>query len=197
MRLPVPRRAGFVLIWVLMTVAMLAILAAVLAPAVASMVDRNRALAAAASLRQITAGIVAFENVVHSAAGASTKNYPGGVSQLAIAIRPTLDKNSCGASMTTHDSTDWIANGPFVPMYVPVGGLSTPIGRIADAIPTRTSAGALYILIPGVDSLAAALLDQIVDNGTGDTVTTTHAVINDTTTVQYRALSTGQVQNKC
>jgi type II secretory pathway pseudopilin PulG len=192
-----PRRVGFILVWILMTVALLAILAAVVAPSVATMYDRKRAMDASATLHQITAGIVAFENAVHSSASGSSNNYPGDVSQLAIVVGTVPDKNSCGGSFTTHDSTDWIANGPFVPMYIPTGGLWTPIGRIADDIPTRASGDAIYILIPGVDSTDAALLDQVVDHGTGDTVSALHAVINDTTTVTYRALSTGQVKNKC
>jgi Tfp pilus assembly protein PilE len=189
-----PRRTGFMLVWILMTVALLAILAAVVAPSVATMYDRKRAMDASATLHQITAGIVAFQDTVHSGASSTTGNYPGEVSQLSIAIRPTLDSNSCGFIMTTHDSTDWIANGgPFVPMYIPVGGLWTPIGRILNDIPPRASDQPLYIYIAGVDSTAAALLQQIVDHGSGDTVSATHFVINDTTTVTYRALSAGQV----
>ena len=191
-------RAGFVLPWIIMSVAVLAILAAVIAPSVVGVMDRKRAEAAAATLQQITVGIVKFEAAVHSSSSGSSNNYPGDVSQLAIVVSTVADRNSCGSTlMTAHDSTDWIANGPFVPMYIPLGGLWTPIGRIFDDIPTRTAAGALYILIPGVSSADAAMLDAVVDHGTGDTVTTLHAALNDTTTVQYRALSTGQVLNKC
>jgi type II secretory pathway pseudopilin PulG len=192
-----PRRAGFVLVWILLTVALLAILAAVVAPAVATTVDRKRAIATAATLQQITAGIVAFELVVHKSGSSSTHDYPGDVSQLSIVVRPNLDNDSCGNAMTAHDSTDWIAEGPFVPMYIPLGGLWTPIGRIADDIPTRTSLGDVYILIPGVRAADAAMLNDIVDHGSGDTVSTLHAAINDTTTVRYRALSAAQAPDKC
>lgn len=180
-----------------MTVALLAILAAVIAPSVATMVDRKRALATSVTLHQITDGIVAFELVVHKTTTSSTNDFPGDVSQLAIVVRPNLDNDSCGNAMTAHDSTDWVANGPFVPMYIPLGGLWTPIGRIADDIPTRTSVGGIYILIPGVTAADAATLKAVIDNGTGDTVTTLHAAISDTTTVQYRALSPAQAPDKC
>lgn len=180
-----------------MSVAILAVLAAVVAPSVVTMVDRNRALATAKTLGQLAAGIIAFENVVHSSSSSTTSNYPGDVSQLSIMLATASDKNSCGTAMTTHDSTDWVADGPFVPMYVPLGGLWTPIGRIMDDIPTRTSTGPVYLVIQGVSAADAAMLDLVVDNGVGDTVTVVHAAMNDTTTVTYRALSTGQVKNKC
>jgi type II secretory pathway pseudopilin PulG len=180
-----------------MSVAILAILAAVVAPSVASTMDRRRALAAAKTLGQITDGIIAFETAVHSTSTSTTNNYPGDVSQLSIVVRPTLDQNTCNGAMTAHDSTDWVANGPFVPMYIPTTGLWTPIGRIIDTIPTRTATGPLYILISGVDSADAVNLHLVVDHGSGDTISAVRAFINDTTTVTYRALSAGQVIHKC
>jgi Tfp pilus assembly protein PilE len=191
-------RGGFVLPWIIMSVAILAILAAVVAPSVATMIDRQRAIATVKTLTQIGVGIGAFENAIHSSSTSTTNNYPGDVSQLSTVVRPTLDRNSCNlTTMTVHDSTDWVANGPFVPMYIPTTGLWTPIGLIVDDIPARTSAGALYVLIAGVSTADMAMLDAVIEGGAGVVVTQTHSPVNDTTTVQVRLLTTAQVQNKC
>ena len=51
---------------------------------------------------------------------------------------------------------------------------------------------------PSLVSLeAAAMLDLLVDHGTGDTVTY-NAPVNDTTTIRYRVMSSGSiVNNRC
>lgn len=182
---------GFALPWVVLTVAILAVLAAVAAPDLATIHDRARIASTATRLRGIAAGVTSF--------GTKVVAYPGRVSQLSTAIT-TSDRNTCHAAMSSTNVTNWQTNGPFFSLLATTAGLWTEIGRVNDSIPVRTSPGgtqAIVVDIPGVRAADAALLDAYIDGATGDTVTY-NAPVNDTTTVHYRLLSSSAVRsNTC
>lgn len=195
-----PRR-GAALLWALIVIALIATIAAYTVSPIVGANDLARWQSTSTTLHAIKVGVDTFAKAVADGKATSAHNLPGLYSQLANAIK-TGDVNSCGNAMTiakqstTSDSLTWIAAGPFINFFFPRGGLQTPIGFIVDAVPDRgTTANktALYLLISGVDSVDVVGFDAYIDNGTGDTVTTTHAYVNDTTTIQYRLYSTAQV----
>ncbi|MGH7620539.1 MAG: type II secretion system protein [Gemmatimonadaceae bacterium] len=185
---PIGQASGFVLPWIILTLAIIAVLAATVAPTLASYSDRTRAVNAAAQLKLVANGFVAYEQAL--------RNYPGRVSALTIAIT-TSDKNSCGRNVGRPDANNWPDNAPYAPFYTGANGMWTDIGRVRDSVPLRNPPARrqpIYVELPGVSGEDAAMLHLVVDNGTGDTVTFA-APVNDTTTVRYRVLSTNDVAN--
>lgn len=181
-------RRGFSLAWVILTVAILAALAAVVAPEMATIHDRNRMAGVSAQLRRIALKVNAFNS--------SVGNYPGRVSQLSNAITMS-DHNSCNLAMTSTNVSNWTSAGPFVDFWSDRNGVWTEIGRVGDSIPGRASPGhtdPVYVDIAGVSSADAAMFDAYVDGATGDTVSV-GTIVNDTTTVRYRLLSSSAVAN--
>lgn len=181
-------RRGFAPPWVILSVAIVAALAAVVAPELATIHDRHRMAAVSAQMRRIALEVGAFNTSVGS--------YPGRVSQLSNAIT-TSDHNSCNLAMTPANVGKWASKGPFIDFWSDRGGVWTEIGRVRDSIPGRASPGhtePVYVDIAGVSSADAALFDAYVDGRTGDTVTV-GPIVNDTTTVRYRVLSSSAVGN--
>ena len=192
-------RWGYVLPWIIVTIAIIAALAAAAAPSLVVLNDTARANAAAATLRQLSAAINSFESSVRSGNGVTKNNFPGQLSELATQVTQSNHTSCWTTVMTSIDSTTWLSAGPFITFYVPPDGLQTPIGRIRDSIPDRgpNTSDSIWIEIPGVTSGDARLLDQVVDgaaNGTVDTVRY-HTPVNDTTTVRFRV--TPQQLGKC
>jgi hypothetical protein len=188
MRQPSTNRRGYALVWVILTVAIIAALVATAAPMLATINDRERATRTATDLRAIAVGFFFFEQNVG--------RYPGNVSQLTNTLR-TTNRNSCRLLMTSADTVKWLANGPFVSFYVGPNGRYTDIGRIRDSVPARTAPGGtspIFVEIPAVNANDAAMLDLVVDGDTGDTVTYT-APVNDTTTVRYRLIPSSFIDN--
>ena len=187
----IARTRGFALPWIILTVAIIAALAAVVAPALATFDDRTRVLRAATQLKGIATGFVQY--------GSALGAYPGRVSSLTLPIT-TSSKNTCGQNMTAVQATTWTSNAPFAPFYTAANGTWIDVGRIRDSVPFRSSPPAttpIYVEVPGARGEDATMLKTVVDNGTGDTVSFS-AAVNDTTTIRYRVLSSGVVvNNRC
>jgi len=182
-RLP---RSGFTLGEVVISTAIVVMLAAATLPSLSGFLDAQRAQSAANTLAAVQLGIVngtnaGFFHLVDSVG--TTGNYPGFVHDLAnplVALVAT-DHNSCGTTQSGHthrytalDTTGWRNNGPFVTFQIPVvtGGavaVSTPIGGILDSIKRDTISGTVYLslMINKVLLDDATTLDGIVDNGDG------------------------------
>jgi type II secretory pathway pseudopilin PulG len=183
-------RSGFALPWIILTIAIIAVIAALVAPTMSSFDDRMRASNAATQLKLIANGFVQI--------GQALNNYPGRVSSLSIPIT-TASTNTCGRGMNNGHVNQWAANGPFTPIYTPINGTWTDIGRVRDSVPVRPfppHAAPIYVELPGVSGEDAAALKALVDNNTGDTVSFA-AAVNDTTTIRYRVVSSGVVLNRC
>ena len=183
------RRPGYVLPWIIVTIAIIATLAAAAAPSLIALNDPARANATAATLRQLSTAVNSFETTVRSGGGPNN-NFPGQLSEVSSQVTQSNHTSCWTTLMTTTDSTTWLSAGPFITIYVPPDGLETPIGRIRDSIPDRSGNmnDSIWIEIPGVTSGDAQLLDQVVDgavNGAIDTVRY-HSPVNDTTTVRFR-----------
>lgn len=180
-------RSGYALVWVIVMTAVIAALVAAVAPSLAISDQRSRAVRTAASLKAISNAYIFI--------GPLVQNYPGKISLLTNAIT-TSNRNTCGGAITAVNVSLWPANAPYVVFYTPATGLWTDLGRVRDSIPIRTSAAAMFAEIPGVRAAEAAMLDLVVDAGSGDTVTYAPPV-NDTTTIRYRLISSALVGNRC
>lgn len=183
---PALNRPAYALVWVIMTIAVVAALVAAAAPAIAVADERARAVRTAEQLRAIAFGVEQFETQVG--------NYPGSISQLTNALMPG-QRNTCRGAMTPANISKWSAGAPYVAFYTAAGGNWTDIGRLRDSIPVRASPAGkapVYAEISGVSRADAAMLDRVVDDMSGDTVTY-NPPVNDTTTVRYRLVSAGKV----
>src|SRR5690242_15969574 len=123
-------RAGYALVWVIITTAIIAALVAAVAPSLVVIDQRSRAVRTAAALKAISNGVILFGSLVG--------NYPGNISMLTNTIT-TANRNTCRVAMTSTNVATWPANAPYDASYTPASGLWTELGRLRDSIPARTS----------------------------------------------------------
>jgi prepilin-type N-terminal cleavage/methylation domain-containing protein len=190
-----PRRSGFTLAEVAVSAAIIAMLAAVTMPSLATFIDRQRVQTTADRLEALASGVAAFAAAVKTTAASTSTAYPGLISELAnqIAVNSTVTHNSCGSAATgTFNATataNWSTNGPFVSFYVPVGGLKTPIGFVSDSMvrsPSTATAGTLALRILSADTADANMLDQVVDGGDGATAgTVQYTIVSARANISY------------
>jgi type II secretory pathway pseudopilin PulG len=155
------QRSGYILVYVLILIAMVAVFGATVAPTMAGVADQAKVTKTYAMLAEIDTGIVTFGTVVKRVGTV----YPGAVHQLST-LMTTSDQVSCqNNSMNTNAINTWATKGPYISMYVPDDGLYTPLGVLDDSIEHPTAGGAMYIRIQNVDAAMAARLDGLVDNG--------------------------------
>jgi hypothetical protein len=180
-------RRGAILLWVVVTIAVVAAVAAVAAPLLTQINDTQRVALGAKMLRDVAHGVDSFNAVVKRGSG-RTAVYTT-PARLTLLTAPPSNGGSAGCSDRRYDTSSvaaWNANAPFAPYVIPVEGLYTPLGRIND-VPSRTATAAgqarrsmsdpYFIQIAGVDLKLARLLDVYVDGGAGA----------DADTVQYDA----------
>lgn len=170
------RRSGFTLAEVAVSAAIVAMLAAVTVPYLATFLDKQRVQTTAERLAALSDGIAAFASSVRTTAASTSTAYPGLISELSnqIVLNNTANHNSCGSGGTgTYNSTattTWSGNGPFVNFYIPAGGMKTPLGMVSDSMLRslpNTSAGTLAIRMIAVDTADTNLLDLVIDGGDG------------------------------
>ena len=192
------RRAA-VLLWILVTIAVIAAVAAATAPLLMQINDTERVAASAQLLRGVARGVDSFNAVVARGASSSPSNTTP-ASLDATGRSPVASGGIAGCSAQRYDTasvTGWTANGPFAPYVMSPEGLWTPIGRVNDApsrAPTavqqrRAATDAYFIQIPGVDVKMARLLDVYVDgaaNANADTVQYSSPARDSTVLLSYR-----------
>ncbi len=192
-------QSGFTLVEVVVSAAIVVMLAAATAPSLMGFMDRQKAQTTANILTQLQQGIVngtnqGFFNLVDSAA--AVHNYPGSLHDLAnpLVAAVATDHNSCGSiaarRYTTTDVTDWNNNGPFVtfPIAIVTGGanaVSTPLGFILDSIARdsvpATATGTKFLALRFVkmrrdDALSVdEIMDGVADSANGSIRWTTDA----------------------
>jgi len=177
-------RIGFTLAEVVVSTAIVVLLAAATAPSLTGFIDRQKVQQTATILQQIQAGIV---NGTNAGMFNLMTNYPGFVHDLAnpIVVGVATDHNSCGNAAAHRwvaaSLTAWDGAGPFVTFptttaYAPNGAVvTTPIGKIVDSLQRDTiphaaaPVGSEYIAVrvSGVRVDDATTLDQIMDGGDG------------------------------
>src|SRR5689334_22747135 len=122
-------RRGYALVWVIVMTAIIAALAAAVAPSLVVVNQRSRAIRTAAVLKTISDAYLTF--------GLQVGNFPGSLSMLTIAIT-TSNRNSCRNAMTVSNVLAWRAKAPYTAFYTPVTGLWTDLGRLRDSVPARS-----------------------------------------------------------
>jgi hypothetical protein len=192
------RRAA-VLMWILVTIAVVAAVAAATAPLLMQINDRNRIAITARMLRDVARGVDSFNVVVKRGPSTSATNTaPASLDLLTVVMRSGATSGCRGQRYDTSSVSAWGANAPFAPYVMPAEGLSTPIGRLNNA-PSRSAAATAdqrrsgsdpyFIQIPRVDVSMARLLDLYVDgvgNANADTVLYTTPARDSTVVVSYR-----------
>jgi hypothetical protein len=190
---------GAILLWVLVTIAVIAAVAAVAAPLLLQINDTQRVALSAKVLRDVARGVDSFSAVVKRGAGRTA--MPMTPARLTLLTTPMSDGSRAGCGGQRYDTSSvvaWKANAPFAPYVVPVEGLYTPLGRIDDA-PSRSAStraqarrsprDPYFIQIAGVDVKLARLLDVYVDdvaNAAGDTVQYSPPTRDSTVLLSYR-----------
>lgn len=152
------RRAGFTLPEVLVTVAIVAILAAVVVPAVTQQLSKADAPSLAASIGSLRTGVTAFVSDV--------RKFPRRVSFLANAITATDSTLELGEAFGTSGAGKW--RGPYVSFAINKGD-SVPLGMSLYARDSMWKASnVLTIGIGGVtDTVELHRIDSLVDNKSG------------------------------
>lgn len=192
---PYPRR-GFALIWVLAITAIVSILLATAAPYLAESADRIAVERTSDILHLLASGVDSFNVIVKR--GGPSRTTPHVLSQLTTTA--VVSGGPAGCTTQTYNNTAaglWPTAAPYTSIYVPVGGIWTPLGQVNDA-PSRTPAteattrtstsDPYYIQIPNVDYALAQMLDMYVDgtiDGAADTVRYNPAAADGTTLVSY------------
>lgn len=157
------QRPGYVLVYIVVLVAMIAVFGAVVAPALASATDELKVAKTYAMLAQVDSGIVQFGTIVKRVGTV----YPGAVHQLSTLVT-TSDEVSCQNNrMNSNSITTWNTAGPFIPMVASAEGLYTPIGTLNDEIEHAATNSAMYIRIPAVDTALVTRMDALVDGSDG------------------------------
>lgn len=172
-------RGGFTLPEILVTVTIIAVLAAAVVPAVTQYVNKGNAPASQQDVHQLQNGVTAFT--------ADTRHYPGDLQQLITAIVSTtgsgdsLDKDGAAVPLTytSVDAAKW--RGPYTAAPITIGatggglftsnGLNFTMGRKISLVNNWLT---VPITVPGMtatDCTAILALDKALD-GTPSTVGT-------------------------
>jgi hypothetical protein len=192
------RRAA-VLMWILVTIAVIAAVAAATAPLLLQINDTNRIAITARMLRDVARGVDSFNAVVKRGSGSTATNTtPASLDLLTVTVASGKPAGCRGQQYDSTSVNAWGASAPFAPYVMPAEGLSTPIGRLGNA-PSRstTTTGAqrrsasdpYFIQIGHVDVKMARLLDVYVDgaaNANADTVLYTTPSRDSTVLLSYR-----------
>lgn len=159
------RRPGFSTAEILVSVAVIAILTAVLVPAVASNIGRARVHSAQESLEAVTEAILSFREDVGT--GGGTIGYPAGLGQLVAPIANPA-ANLCGSDYNGGQEGRW--DGPYLNRAIPAAGLPIGIGTVATTFGVVAAAGGIdYLTIDVVNVVDedAIALDGTVDDADG------------------------------
>jgi hypothetical protein len=177
-------RLGYALVYVVVAVALVALLSVVLAPAAAGVADRAEAAKTYAQLGNLDSGIVKFGTLIKRVGTV----YPGAIHQLSNALT-TSDSVSCQNNvMNTNAIGLWNTNGAFSTQYITSAGLHTPIGTVNDQIEHASASAPMYLRIPDVDTATLTRMDGLVDGGDGGAAGTILYTITSSPTadLQYR-----------
>src|SRR4051812_10642219 len=132
-------RSGYVLMWTIALVAIIAAGAAAAAPYVSQLNDVDRINETATILRSVGKGIDSF-NLTAKNGGAAFMNA-NNLAQLTVTI---VNGQTAGCTSQAYNATAvtaWATGAPYVTYSMPSNGQWTPIGRINN-LPSRTTATA-------------------------------------------------------
>ncbi len=176
------RKRGFTLAEVLVTLSIIAIMAAVLLPALNSQIAKGDAGRVASDLTNIQTGAQAFLSDVH--------RYPGSITHLTTAISASMN-DLLGQQYPGALSTKW--KGP----YVQKDAVSpSSVGTFANSFTSVTGGNGVPYLTVTLQNVAAsdfARIEDLLDEGASSTVSSTSGLVRwvasgTTGTLTYLAL---------
>lgn len=158
------RRAGFTLAEVLVTLAIIAVMAAVLLPALNSQLSKGDTGRLASDFTNIQTGVQAFVSDVH--------RYPATVAQLTTALSGTPN-DLLGVSIPATLVAKW--KGPYITRDVgntAGGAISTAFTSVAGG----NGVNYLTVSVTGITSGDFANIEAILDEGVSGVSTTTGSI---------------------
>jgi prepilin-type N-terminal cleavage/methylation domain-containing protein len=149
-----PRRPGYTLIEVLVTVAILTVLAVVIIPVLTGEDTTERAARADTALKAVTDALTAFADDVGE--------WPSSLDQLVTPLA-SGHRDICGTQYNGGERNAWA--GPYLSRPVAAGGLQAGIGTIAPGftLAPGTEIDFLYLTVTGVEEGDAVALNARVD----------------------------------
>lgn len=152
-------RRGFTVVELVVALAIMALLGALVVPAILASVDRARIDAAEESLHAIADAVNLFADRVQV--------YPGTMTQLVIPIE-TTDTHICGGNYDNGDVGQW--GGPYLDRALAADGVPIGIGTVQNDFEIRADPSGIDYLQPVVVDVLledADGLDTRVDGGDG------------------------------
>lgn len=153
--------AGFTLVEIVVSIALVALLAAAITMQMVRRTVDGEAAALSRNIDSLSRGVVAFRNDV--------RRYPGRLSYLPTA--PAVgSKDSCGSNIPARFLAYW--RGPYVERVISTDGISSGSSTIQDSLHrVVVSDTVLRIVVEGVDEGVADLVernfDTVVDPAAG------------------------------
>jgi general secretion pathway protein G len=157
------RRAGFTVVEVVVAAVLVAVLAALLIPAVAGRVRDGQTSALAQSLDALSHAITAYRIDV--------RRYPTRLQDLTTPPPVGTTEDPCGRVVPAAFLDNW--RGPYLPVAVTAAGLRVGDATVQDELTADpggfgiNSVGYLLIEVEGVDEETAISLDDAFDGGDG------------------------------
>jgi prepilin-type N-terminal cleavage/methylation domain-containing protein len=158
-------RKGFTLVEMLVGLVIIAVLAAVLLPSLASRIRVSSSAVLANNLQAVNAGALSYrENV---------GKYPHELLELTTKPTAGTSQDACGGTLSTTSVALW--QGPYISQTVTSSGLQSGDGVIANTIarsPSNTSLstvmdGLLQLSVSEVTLKSANYVDSLFEAGTG------------------------------
>lgn len=152
-------RRGFTLMEILVAVAIVAVLTAVLLPALSNKLRDSRTTALSQTFLGLSQGIAEFKR--------ATTKYP---SSLQLLTTPPLstDNNICGGDLSTTPAALW--SGPYSSRTILSTGISMGDAVIQNSLRRVTAGSSTFLLIDayGVENSTVDDLESGLDGGTAD-----------------------------
>lgn len=152
--LPAARR-GFTAIEILVSLAIVAILTAIVVPQLNGRIRESRKSALSQTLFGLSQGVAEYKKAV--------TRYPYQLSLLTAAPVAGTSKDACGTVLLPINANNW--RGPYVSRQLLLTGTSMGDGTISDTLERTVGPPPTYLLIKvrGVDVEIAQLLEQELD----------------------------------
>jgi general secretion pathway protein G len=151
-------RAGFTLVEMIVGLAIMAMIASMVTPAMIGLLDQKRREAAVTNFSEIATAIGRFR--------ADVLEYPGQLDQLSSAPLST-DADVCAQVYTSGERSAW--KGPYLGRLVPTTGLPVAIGRARNQLGRFPASGTPTSIYMTVDSVviedALAINKELDDDG--------------------------------
>jgi len=147
-------RRGFTAIEIVVSLAIVAVLTAIVVPQINGRIRESRKSALSQTLFGLSQGIAEYKKAV--------TRYPFQLSLLTTAPVALTSKDACGNVLTSTNANNW--RGPYVSRQLLITGISMGDGNISDTL-QRIAGPPTFLLmnVSGVDEEIALLLEEELD----------------------------------